>query len=61
MGFLPRKQLFREVEQLMKHYCNGCFLYQHIKNEQGRRAAHRFCITQCSVGEKLKSYGNKLS
>jgi hypothetical protein len=58
---LVRKQLFKEVEQLMKQYCDGCFLYQHIKTEQGKRRAHRFCITKCTVGERIKSYGSRLS
>ncbi|MFL6561863.1 MAG: zinc-finger domain-containing protein, partial [Bacillus sp. (in: firmicutes)] len=39
----------------------GCFLHQHLKKEDGRRAAHRFCITQCTVGEQLQEYGKKLS
>ncbi|WP_147533720.1 zinc-finger domain-containing protein [Bacillus marasmi] len=56
-----RKQLFQELEQLMKHYCDGCFLHKHIKNNHGRRKAHRFCISECTVGEKIKGYGNKLS
>ncbi|MGJ7921846.1 zinc-finger domain-containing protein [Neobacillus sp. LXY-4] len=58
---MTRKQLFSEVEQLMNRYCSGCFLYEHLKNEKGRRGAHRFCISQCTVGEKIKSYGKKLS
>ncbi|NMD72462.1 zinc-finger domain-containing protein [Bacillus sp. DNRA2] len=58
---MMRKQLFQEVEQLMKHYCDGCFLHEHIKTNQGRRKAHRFCIKECTVGEKIKSYGNRLS
>ncbi|WP_342432048.1 zinc-finger domain-containing protein [Neobacillus sp. FSL H8-0543] len=55
-----RKELFTNVETLMSQYCNGCLLHQHFKEEGGRRFAHRFCISQCTVGEKLQEYGKKL-
>ncbi|MDR6122656.1 hypothetical protein QFZ87_002253 [Bacillus sp. SLBN-46] len=55
-----RKELLNHLENVMVHYCDGCFLHQHVKKEGGRRAAHRFCITQCTVGEKLQEYGKKL-
>ncbi|WP_367659452.1 zinc-finger domain-containing protein [Cytobacillus gottheilii] len=44
----------------METYCKGCFLHQHHKEEKGRRFAHRFCITQCTVGKKIKSIGKEL-
>lgn len=56
-----RKELLNHVESLMDEYCNGCLLHRHFKQEGGRRLAHRFCITQCTVGEKLKEYGKKLT
>ncbi|WP_248735870.1 zinc-finger domain-containing protein [Neobacillus rhizosphaerae] len=52
--------MFSHVESLMKQYCEGCFLHQQLKKEGGRRMAHRFCISQCTVGEKLQEYGKKL-
>lgn len=55
-----RKELLSQVESLMAEYCEGCFLHRHMKKEGGRRAAHRFCISQCTVGEKLQEYGKKL-
>ncbi|MBO0958231.1 zinc-finger domain-containing protein [Neobacillus sp. MM2021_6] len=55
-----RKQLFSQVESMINQYCDGCFLHQQLKKDGGRRVAHRFCITQCTVGEKLQEYGNKL-
>jgi hypothetical protein len=58
---MNRKQLFSEVEELLANYCKGCFLHQHFKNEKGRRYAHRFCITKCTIGERIKQIGNKLS
>ncbi|MDQ0197590.1 zinc-finger domain-containing protein [Neobacillus ginsengisoli] len=56
-----RRELLSIVETLMGEYCEGCFLHRHLKKEGGRRLAHRFCITQCTVGEKLQEYGKKLS
>jgi hypothetical protein len=45
----------------MDQYCEGCFLHQQMNKEGGRRLAHRFCITQCTVGEQLQEYGKKLT
>jgi len=56
-----RKELLSHVETLITEYCEGCFLHKQLKKEGGRRLAHRFCITQCTIGEKLQEYGKKLS
>lgn len=61
MKDMTKKELFQYVESIMDQYCKGCFLYQHIKNEAGKRVAHRFCISECTVGENLKEFGKKLS
>jgi len=58
---INRRELLSHVESLMAQYCEGCFLHQHMKKEGGRRAAHRFCISQCTVGEQLQEFGKKLS
>ncbi|MDZ5473176.1 zinc-finger domain-containing protein [Bacillus sp. 31A1R] len=58
---MDRKQILSEVEEMMSSYCKGCFVYKHYKNEKGRRFAHRFCINECTVGEQIKKYGEKLS
>ncbi|WML30931.1 zinc-finger domain-containing protein [Neobacillus sp. OS1-32] len=55
-----RKEVLQQVELIMAQYCEGCFLHRHLKQEGGRRLAHRFCISQCTVGETLKEYGKKL-
>ncbi|WNS73955.1 zinc-finger domain-containing protein [Bacillus sp. DTU_2020_1000418_1_SI_GHA_SEK_038] len=57
---MKRKQIFDEVEELMITYCQGCLLHKHHKDEKGRRYAHRFCITKCTVGEQIKLTGSKL-
>ncbi|WP_306460573.1 MULTISPECIES: zinc-finger domain-containing protein [Bacillaceae] len=61
MKEINRRELLSHVESLMAHYCEGCFLHQHMKKEGGRRSAHRFCISQCTVGEQLQEFGKKLS
>lgn len=58
---LNRKQWIGEVHQLLDMYCDGCFLNSHFRKENGPRYAQSFCIKHCTVGEKLKDYGKKLS
>jgi hypothetical protein len=56
-----RKEVLAEVEELISTYCHGCFLKKQLKKDHGKRYAHRFCISKCTVGEKLQTYGEKLS
>ncbi len=56
-----RVELFANVEGIMKQYCEGCFLHRQLKKEGGRRFAHRFCISKCTVGEMLKENGERLT
>jgi hypothetical protein len=58
---MAKKELFETVQIIMEQYCEGCFLHQHVKKESGKRAAHRFCISECTVGEKLRELGKRLS
>ncbi|MDQ0213622.1 hypothetical protein J2S13_000016 [Oikeobacillus pervagus] len=58
---MKRKQLFLEVEEIMETYCVDCLVKETLRKEKGKTSAHRFCITQCTVGDKLKKYGKKLS
>lgn len=57
---MNRKEVLEEVEELMAIYCDGCFLHKYHCQEKGRRFAHRFYIRQCTVGEKIKTIGQKL-
>ncbi|TRZ39126.1 zinc-finger domain-containing protein [Niallia circulans] len=45
----------------MNDYCKGCFLYEHNKTDKGKRHAHRFCISECTVGLEIKKYGDMLA
>lgn len=58
---MKRKKIYNEMEALMDHYCEGCFLYKQNRKEKGRNYAHRFCISFCTVGESIKNLGNKLT
>ncbi|MDQ0272043.1 zinc-finger domain-containing protein [Cytobacillus purgationiresistens] len=58
---MEKKKIVQEVGSLMGHYCEECFLYKHHRKEKGRNFAHRFCISECTVGQKIKSIGKKLS
>jgi hypothetical protein len=57
---MDRKIIFSEVEQVLTDYCKDCFVYSTLRKENGRNVAHKFCIKQCTVGEKLKDIGTKL-
>ncbi|MCQ6273958.1 zinc-finger domain-containing protein [Bacillus sp. V3B] len=58
---MKRKEIYHKVEAIMNNYCNGCFLYKQNRKDKGRSSAHRFCISSCTVGEKLRQYGEKLT
>ncbi|MGV2938521.1 zinc-finger domain-containing protein [Mesobacillus sp. LC4] len=57
---MTRNEILAEVETLLTTYCNGCFLKKLHRQENGKRHAHRFCINECTVGEKIKKCGQKL-
>ena len=55
-----RQEVLDEIEMTLEQYCSGCFLYSHNRKEQGRNGAHTFCVSCCTVGEKLRQYGEQL-
>ena len=54
-----RMMLLDEVNRTLQDYCEGCFLYRTHRKEHGRLYAHKFCLSYCTVGQKLKEVGNK--
>ncbi|WP_394232720.1 zinc-finger domain-containing protein [Niallia oryzisoli] len=58
---MERKKIINEVESIMNNYCNGCFLYKQNRKDRGRNFAHRFCISTCTVGLKIKQCGEQLT
>ncbi|WP_409301275.1 zinc-finger domain-containing protein [Peribacillus sp. SCS-155] len=57
---MDRKLILTEVEQVLEEYCKDCFVYSTLRKENGRSFAHKFCIRQCTVGERIKEIGMKL-
>nr|WP_097678023.1 zinc-finger domain-containing protein [Bacillus mediterraneensis] len=49
-----------EAEVLMGYYCTDCLLKKYHRKEKGKRFAHRFCISSCTVGEKIKECGKRI-
>ncbi|WP_081707555.1 zinc-finger domain-containing protein [Bacillus massiliigorillae] len=56
-----RKIVLQQIEETLTLYCNGCFLYNHHKKDYGRTYAHKYCLSSCTVGERLKDFGQKLN
>ena len=56
-----KKRTFKQVDHLLNTYCQGCFLHKQLVADHGRRHAHKFCITNCTVGEQLKLMGSQLN
>lgn len=60
MTILDKKAIYKELTELQDEYCKDCFIKQ-FRKEFGKTYAHSFCINKCTVGEKLKSYGDVLT
>ena len=58
--YMNRKKIYEELEEMLS-YCEGCFLQKHFRKQNGRTFAHQFCLSQCTVGEKLKQLGKQFS
>ncbi|RDI43056.1 zinc-finger domain-containing protein [Falsibacillus pallidus] len=58
---MNRQELYAELEEILATYCEDCFLKAYHRKEFGKTNAHKFCIQKCTVGQKLKEYGKKLS
>ncbi|KIL48876.1 hypothetical protein KP77_20870 [Jeotgalibacillus alimentarius] len=49
------------VDELMNTYCKSCPVKKQLRAEKGKLYAHKFCITECSIGMKIKELGKQLS
>jgi len=58
---MDKSSVMMEIDELLMNYCEGCFLKKQNKQDLGKKAAHRFCIEQCTVGEQLKFLGQELN
>ncbi|HSP22446.1 MAG TPA: zinc-finger domain-containing protein [Planococcus sp. (in: firmicutes)] len=58
---MDKLSIINEIDGMMEDFCEGCFVRKQIRKEQGKTAAHRFCISNCSVGSQLQFLGNELN
>ncbi|MBR8645832.1 zinc-finger domain-containing protein [[Brevibacterium] frigoritolerans] len=58
---MNRKKIYEEVGRCSRFILPRLFLRKHFRKEKGRTYAHQFCISECTVGEKLKQLGSELS
>lgn len=52
--------IVRDIDELNEKFCEGCFVKEQLRKDNGKTAAHRFCIESCSVGDQLKFLGREL-
>ncbi|RWR10390.1 zinc-finger domain-containing protein [Siminovitchia fortis] len=57
---MNRSEVMKEINGLLKEYCEECFLKKHFRKEYSKTHAHHFCIKQCTVGESLRKKGDLL-
>lgn len=55
-----KQETLYKINQLEEKYCHGCLLKKINRDRGNRTSAHKFCISQCSVGLKIRSHGNQL-
>lgn len=50
-----------EIDYVIDMYCDGCILKKQLVKDNGKTAAHRFCIMGCTVGEQLQFLGGEMN
>ena len=58
---MNKLSIINEIDEMLNTYCEGCFVRTQIRKDQGKTAAHRFCISSCTIGTQLKFLGNELN
>lgn len=58
---MNKLSIINEIDEMLNTYCEGCFVRTQIRKEQGKTAAHRFCISNCTIGTQLQFLGNELN
>lgn len=53
--------IINEIDEMLNTYCEGCFIKTQLRKDQGKTAAHRFCISNCTVGSQLQFLGDELN
>lgn len=57
---MNRSEVIKEIDHLLKEYCDDCLLKVHFRKEYSKTYAHNFCIKQCTVGEIIQRKGSLL-
>lgn len=55
-----KQETLYKINQLEEKYCHGCLLKKLNRDRGNQTSAHKFCISECSVGLKIRSHGNQL-
>ncbi|MEW9501848.1 zinc-finger domain-containing protein [Jeotgalibacillus marinus] len=58
---MKRRKVIDEVQELINTYCEGCPVKKQLRIDGGKTRAHRFCIRECTVGERIRRYGKHLT
>ncbi|GGI42204.1 zinc-finger domain-containing protein [Mammaliicoccus stepanovicii] len=54
------KIAIKQIDELMETYCKKCLLKTHYRETMGKHKAHQYCISECSIGIRIKQIGNQL-
>ncbi|WP_088006307.1 zinc-finger domain-containing protein [Indiicoccus explosivorum] len=58
---MNKRSIIAEIDEMMEMYCDGCFVKRQLREDEGKKAAHRFCIESCTVGRQLQFLGGELN
>lgn len=58
---MNKTSIINEIDEMLTAYCEGCFVKAQIRKDNGKTAAHRFCISNCTIGTQLQFLGNELN
>lgn len=58
---VDKSSIVNGIDEILTTYCDGCFVRAQLRKDQGKTAAHRFCISNCTVGTQLQFLGNELN
>ena len=58
---VKKVSIINEIDEMLTTYCEGCFVKTQLRKDEGKTAAHRFCISNCTVGSQLQFLGNELN
>ncbi|AUD13966.1 zinc-finger domain-containing protein [Planococcus sp. MB-3u-03] len=54
---MKKVSIINEIDEMLNTYCEACFVKAQLRKDEGKTAAHRFCISECTVGTQLQFLG----